>query len=61
MKIDLARLAEFFVREKKYRPPVSTVGAVIYTVLFSVAYTGWIEYQGASDGKCEQIMICTQS
>ena len=47
------RPAEFFVRERKYRAPVSTVGAVLFTAMFSLSYTGWIEYRGASDGKCE--------
>ncbi|KAH8078248.1 hypothetical protein HD553DRAFT_353048 [Filobasidium floriforme] len=41
---------KFFVRERKYRAPVSTIGAVVFTALFSLSYTSWIEYRGL-DGK----------
>lgn len=48
---DVTPRIEFFVRERKYRAPVSTIGAVVFTALFSLSYTSWIEYRGL-DGKC---------
>ncbi|KAI5453096.1 hypothetical protein NCC49_006125 [Naganishia albida] len=35
---------DFFVREKKYKPPVSTWGAVVLSAIAGSAYTVWVEY-----------------
>ncbi|KAJ9092621.1 hypothetical protein QFC19_008659 [Naganishia cerealis] len=35
---------DFFFREKKYRPPVSTLGAIILSIIAGSAYSVWVEH-----------------
>jgi len=44
---------EFFIREKKYLPPTSTIGALGVSATFAGCYAGWIEWRALGDGHCE--------
>jgi hypothetical protein len=49
---------DFFVREKKYRPPVSTWGAILLSAIAGSAYTVWVEYCASYNERCEFLPIC---
>lgn len=44
---------EFYFREKKYRPPVSTIGAIGLSAFAGLAYSIWVEHCAAHNGTCE--------
>jgi hypothetical protein len=44
---------DFFLRERKYKPPVSTYGAVILAAFSALAYGAWAEYCASHNGTCK--------
>lgn len=42
---------EFFVREKRYKAPMSTVGALIACGILSASYTVWVEHAASINGR----------
>ncbi len=54
--LKLDRLPDFFLRERKYKPPVSTYGAVILAGTAAVAYGLWAEYCASYNGTCKRFL-----
>jgi hypothetical protein len=42
---------DFFVLEKKFKPPASTTGATALAATFGLVYSLWIEHASAINGK----------
>jgi len=40
----VALLGDFFVWEKRFNPPASTIGATLLAIVFALSYTSWIEH-----------------
>jgi hypothetical protein len=47
--------ADFFFREKKYRAPVSTWGAIILSAIAGLAYSIWVEHCAAYNDRCKSL------
>lgn len=46
-----AKHSEFFAFEKRYTPPVSTIGAAAVAVTFGSAYSLWVEHTASINGR----------
>ncbi|KAK8869955.1 hypothetical protein IAR55_000524 [Kwoniella newhampshirensis] len=46
----LALIADFFILERKFRPPVSTYGALLLATTFGTAYGFWAEHCASING-----------
>ena len=55
--ISCAMAVDFFFRENKYRPPVSTWGAVVLSMVAGSAYSVWVEHCASYNNRCKSSFL----